>query len=120
MMILLKNPSGRRSGRSPTLQNARKTACFLHWRDDLRVVHRVFQRKLVMTLDPRDLASRVNAIGRKSPHSPAIVRACRTRRQGTSATRRFPGRESSIDLGSKGIVSWTLVIAKPGRNQQEH
>ncbi len=27
-----------RSGRSPTLQKTEKTACFQHWRDDLRVV----------------------------------------------------------------------------------
>jgi hypothetical protein len=36
-----------RSGRNPTLQNTKKTACLPRWRDDLRVVRGSFARTSV-------------------------------------------------------------------------
>jgi hypothetical protein len=49
--IPLKNPSGRRSGQSPTLQKSQKSAYFQLWRDDLRVVRGVFQRNHKLLFD---------------------------------------------------------------------
>jgi hypothetical protein len=50
--IPLKNALRRRSVRSPTLRNIEQTMRFLFWRQDLRVIRRVFQQNRLSRRDP--------------------------------------------------------------------
>jgi hypothetical protein len=74
-MEALAKLSPERSGRSPTLQNTNKTACFLRWRDDLRVVRGSFARasmtrkRVIDCLIPLLVALRAATIPAQSVHN---------------------------------------------------